>query len=118
MQQATLARFGFEKFSKTTPRAAFLTEMDQVIPWKVLYELVEPHYRKAGDGRPPIGVDRMLRIYFLQQWFNLSDTGAEEARYDSATMRQFVGIDLSREPVSDETTICKFRHLLERNDLG
>src|SRR5689334_24823519 len=118
MRQMTLASAGFEKFHKTTRRAAFLAEMERVVPWKALCGLVEPHYPKAGDGRPPIGVDRMLRIYLLQQWFNLSDPGAEEALYDSATMRRFVGIDLGREPVPDETTICRFRHLLERNDLG
>ena len=118
MRQSTLAIVGFEKYGKTTRRAAFLAEMDQVVPWKALYGLVEPHYPKAGDGRPPVGVDRMLRIYFLQQWFNLSDPGAEEALYDSTSMRRFVGVDLGREPVPDETTICKFRHLLERNDLG
>ena len=80
--------------------------------------LIEPHYPKSGNGRPPIGVERMLRIYFLQQWFNLSDPGLEEALYDSLVMRQFVGIDLGREPVPDETTVCKFRHLLEEHNLG
>ena len=80
---------------------------------------IEPLYPKAeGKGRPPVGVERMLRIYFLQQWFNLSDPAVEEALYDSRAMRQFVGIDLGREPVPDETTICKFRHLLEAHQLG
>ena len=83
-----------------------------------LVALVEPHYPKAGNGRPPVGVERMLRIYFLQQWFNLSDPAVEEALYDSAVMRQFVGIDLGREPVPDETTVCKFRHLLEEHQMG
>jgi hypothetical protein len=78
----------------------------------------EPVYAKAGNGRPPVGAERMLRIYFLQQWFNLSDPGVEEALYDSAGMRQFVGIDLGREPVPDETTVCKFRHWLEEHELG
>jgi transposase, IS5 family len=118
MRQATLADVGFEKFGKTTRRAAFLAEMDQVVPWKALCGLVDAHYPKAADGRPPIGLDRMLRIYFLQQWFNLSDPGAEEALYDSVAMRRFAGIDLGREAVPDETTICKFRHLLERHDMG
>src|SRR5207245_6103670 len=80
-----------------------------------LCALIEPVYAKAGNGRPPVGAERMLRIYFLQQWFNLSDPGVEEALYDSVGMRQFVGIDLGREPVPDETTVCKFRHLLERH---
>src|SRR6202035_2252688 len=75
-------------------------------------------YPKAGNGRPPIGVERMLRMYFLQQWFNLSDTAVEEALYDSVVMRNFVGIDLGQEPVPDETTMCKFRHLLEEQGLG
>ena len=80
--------------------------------------LVAPHYPKPGNGRPPVGVERMLRMYFLQQWFNLSDPAVEEALYDSAVMRQFVGIDLGCEPVPDETTVCKFRHLLEEHQLG
>ena len=93
-------------------------KMEQVVPWAELSALVEPVYAKAGNGRPPVGAERMLRIYFLQQWFNLSDPGVEEALYDSAGMRQFVGIDLRREPVPDETTVCKFRHLLEEHELG
>jgi len=80
--------------------------------------LVEPHYPKAGNGRQPVGVERMLRVYFLQQWFNLSDPAVEEALYDSMVMRDFVGVDLGREPVPDETTVCKFRHLLEEHGLG
>ena len=109
---------GFERYTKKTRRAAFLQEMEQVVPWRELCALVEPHYPKAGQGRPPVGVERMLRIYFLQQWFNLSDPAVEEALYDSMVMRQFVGIDLGREPVPDETTVCKFRHLLEEHGLG
>ena len=109
---------GFERYSKKTRRAEFLEEMEQVVPWAKLCALIEPHYPKAGNGRPPVGVGRMLRIYFLQQWFNLSDPAVEEALYDSIVMRQFVGIDLGREPVPDETTVCKFRHLLEEHGLG
>ena len=85
---------GFEQYTKKTRRALFLEEMEQVVPWRELCALVEPHYPKPGNGRPPVGVERMLRIYFLQQWFNLSDPAVEEALYDSAVMRQFVGIDL------------------------
>jgi hypothetical protein len=92
--------------------------MEQVVPWRKLCALIEPHYPKAGNGRPPVGIERMLRIYFLQQWFNLSDPAVEEALYDSVVMRAFVGIDLGREPVPDETTVCKFRHLLEEHQLG
>jgi len=85
---------GFERYTKRTKRALFLEEMEQVVPWRALCALIEPHYPKVGNGRPPIGVERMLRIYFLQQWFNLSDPGVEEAMYDSVVLRQFVGIDL------------------------
>jgi transposase, IS5 family len=118
-QQRTLAMMtGFERYTKKTRRAQFLEEMEQVVPWRKLCGLIEPHYPKHGQGRPPVGVERMLRIYFLQQWFNLSDPAVEEALYDSMVMRQFVGIDLGREPVPDETTVCKFRHLLEEYQLG
>ena len=118
MKQMTLSGTGFERYAKTTRRAAFLAEMERVVPWGELCALIEPFYPKAGNGRPPIGLERMLRIYFLQQWFNLSDPGVEEALYDSLAMRSFVGIDLGREPVPDETTACKFRHLLEKHEIG
>src|ERR1700724_3693458 len=119
MKQQTLAMAsGFERYGKKTRRTLFLEEMEQVVPWSELCRLIEPVYAKAGNGRPPVGAERMLRIYFLQQWFNLSDPGVEEALYDSAGMRGFVGIDLGREPVPDETTVCKFRHLLGRHELG
>jgi IS5 family transposase len=112
MKQLTLAAVGFERYAKTTRRAAFLFEMERGVPWPALCGLIEPFYPKAGNGRPPVGVEWMLRIYFLQQWFNLSDPAAEEALYDSRAMHDFVGIDLGREPVPDETTVCRFRHLL------
>jgi len=118
MRQLTLASASFDKHSKQTRRAKFLAEMDQVVPWRELCAVVEPFYPRAGNGRPPIGLERMLRLHFLQHWFNLSDPAAEEALYDSLSMRRFVGIDLGREPVPDETTILNFRHLLERHDLG
>jgi len=119
MRQQTLAMTtGFERYSKKTRRERFLDEMEQVVPWGELCALVEPYYPKPGNGRPPVGVERMLRIYFLQQWFNLSDPAVEEALYDSAVMRSFARIDLGREPVPDETTVCKFRHLLEEHRLG
>jgi IS5 family transposase len=118
MKQLTLATTGFERYAKTTRRAVFLAEMERVVPWSALCELIEPFYPKPGNGRPPVGVGRMLRIYFLQHWFNLSDPAVEEALYDSQAMRRFVGIDLGREPVPDETTVCRFRHLLEEHDLG
>ena len=118
MKQLTLAMAGFERYAKTTRRAVFLAEMERVVPWSALCALIEPFYPKPGNGRPPVGVERMLRIYFLQHWFNLSDLAVEEALYDSQAMRRFVGIDLGREPVPDETTVCRFRHLLEEHDLG
>lgn len=116
--QTTLASTGFEKYTKTTRRAQFLAEMERVVPWRALCARIEPVYPKAGNGRPPVGVERMLRMYFLQHWFNLSDPAVEEALYDSPTLRAFVGIDLGQEPVPDETTVCKFRHLLEEHGLG
>src|SRR5664279_3577835 len=117
-KQRTLATMnGFERYTKKTRREVFLEEMEQVVPWSKLCGLIEPHYPKPGNGRPPVGVERMLRMYFLQQWFNLSDPAVEEALYDSPVMRQFVGIDLGQEPAPDETTVCKFRHLLEEHGL-
>jgi IS5 family transposase len=118
MKQLTLASPGFERYAKTTRRAAFLAEMERVVPWPALCARIEPFYPKPGNGRPPVGVERMLRIYFLQHWFNLSDPAIEEALYDSLAMRRFVGVDLGREPVPDETTVRRFRHLLEEHDLG
>ena len=109
---------GFERYTRKTRRQVFLEEMEQVVPWREVCALIEPHYPKPGNGRPPVGVERMLRIYFLQQWFNLSDPAVEEALYDSPVMRQFVGVDLGQEPAPDETTVCKFRHLLEEHRLG
>lgn len=119
MRQQTLAEGSFERYRKPTRRELFLTEMDQVIPWREMCEVIERFYPKPeGAGRPPVGLERMLRIHFLQHWFSLSDPAVEEALYDSRAMRQFVGIDLGREPAPDETTICKFRHLLETHNLG
>ena len=118
MKQQTLT--GFEKYGKTTRRAQFLADMDKIIPWPELAAAGETAYPKGSEngGRPPIALERMLRIYFLQLWFNLSDPAVEEALYDSVAMRAFVGIDLGVEGAPDETTVCKFRHLLERNNLG
>lgn len=123
-QQLTLATqfdAGFEAHRKTTRRDVFLAEMDKVVPWAELCAVIEPLYPKPradGGGRPTVGLERMLRIHFLQQWYALSDPAVEEALYDSAAMRRFVGIDLGRESAPDETTVCKFRHLLERHGLA
>ena len=118
MKQHTLT--GFEKYGKTTRRAQFLADMDRIVPWPEITAAVQTVYPKISEngGRPPIPLERMLRIYFLQLWFNLSDPAVEEALYDSVSMRSFVGIDLGMEGAPDETTVCKFRHLLERNQLG
>ena len=119
MRQQTFADVSFEQYRKPTRRERFLDEMTRVVPWADLVAAIEPVYPQAeGPGRPPVGVERMRRLHCLQQWFNLSDPAVEEALYDSRAMRQFVGIDLGREPVPDETTICKFRHLLEAHQLG
>jgi IS5 family transposase len=123
MKQMTLAAqadqtAGFEKYRKPTRRDAFLAEMQTLVPWSALCAVIEPHYPKRGNGRPPIGLERMLRIHLLQHWFNLPDLACEGALYDSAALRAFVGIDLGHEPVPDATTILKFRHLLEKHRLG
>ena len=121
MKQQTLAMAAdqtFESYRKPTRRDEFLKTMEAIVPWSALCEVIEPHYPKAGNGRPPIGLERMLRIHFIQHWFNLADLSCEEALYDSASLRSFVGIDLGREPVPDSTTITKFRKLLNDNKLG
>ena len=121
MKQQTLAMAAdqtFENYRKPTRRDEFLKTMDVIVPWSALCEVIEPHYPKAGNGRPPIGLERMLRIHFIQHWFNLADLSCEEALYDSASLRSFVGIDLGREPAPDSTTITKFRKLLNENKLG
>jgi IS5 family transposase len=118
MKQMTLSTLGFDKYGKTTRGAVFLSEMERVVPWAELCAPIEPVYPKPGNGRPPVELERMLRIHFLQHWFNLSDPAVEEALYDSVSMRAFAGIDLGREAVPDETTVLNFRHLLERHDLG
>ncbi len=117
-QQSLAAQSGFERYGKKTRREQFLEEMEQVVPWVELVALVGPHYPKGENGRKPVGLGIMLRIYFLQQWFNLSDPAAEEALYESPVLRRFAGIDLGRAPAPDETTILHFRHLLEEHDLG
>jgi len=119
MRQDSFSDSGFEKYRKKTRKEQFLEEMDCIILWEALTEAIEPfHPNPKGAGRRPIGIERMLRVHFIQHWFNLSDPAAEEALHDSRSLRQFVGIDLGREPVPDETAICKFRHLMEKRNLG
>lgn len=110
---------GFEKYQKRTRKEKFLYEMDRIIPWLDLSQSLEPYYpNPQGAGRRPIGLERMLRIYFMQHWYNLSDPAMEEALYDSRAMRDFARIDLGNEPAPDETTILNFRHLMEKRDFG
>jgi IS5 family transposase len=121
MKQQTLAMAadqGFEQYRKPTRRDQFLEAMNRIVPWEALCAVVEPHYPKPGNGRPPLGLERMLRIHFLQHWFNLADLACEEALYDSASLRRFAGIDLGREAVPDATSLLRFRHLLEQHQLG
>jgi IS5 family transposase len=115
--QRTFASVAWSQKGKVTRRERFLGEMNAVIPWARLMALIEPHYPKAGRGRRPHDLERMLRIYFLQQWFNLSDPQAEDAIYDSESMRRFAKVELSEDVVPDETTILRFRHLLEKHGL-
>ena len=116
--QVSFAQAEYEKKKKRTRREVFLEKMDQVVPWARLMEVIEPHYPKSGKrGRPPIGLERMLRMYFVQQWYGLADEAVEDAVYDSQALRNFMGIDLSRQSVPDATTLMGFRHLLEANDL-
>jgi IS5 family transposase len=117
MKQTTFASAAWDRKGKVTRRERFLAEMDAVIPWAPILALIEPHYPKAGNGTAPMPMERMLRIYFMQQWFNLSDPAAEDSLYDSESMRRFVGIELLDDAVPDESTILRFRHLLEEHRL-
>jgi transposase, IS5 family len=116
-EQGTFASLAWKAKGKVTRRERFLAEMDAVIPWARLLGLIEPHYPKPGNGRQPLGLEKMLRIYFLQQWFHLSDPQAEDAIYDSESMRRFARVELGEDLVPDETTILRFRHLLEQQQL-
>src|SRR6266849_123708 len=118
MKQMTLATRGFEKHGRSTRKAEFLARMDGLMPWAEFSTLIEPHYPKAGNGRPPRGLERMLRMYCIANWFNLADEACEEALYDTPVFREFCGVDLGREGVPDATTLLGFRHLLEAHDLG
>jgi transposase, IS5 family len=116
-RQMSFAQSEYAGKKRTTRREQFLAEMEQVVPWVRIEKLIEPHYPRGERGRPPIGIERMLRIYFLQQWYGLADELLEETIYDSQAMRGFTGIDLSVESVPDATTLLKFRHLLEAHKL-
>jgi IS5 family transposase len=116
-QQMSFAQAEYAGKRKATRRERFLSEMERVVPWMRLVAIIEPHDPRGKRGRPPIGVERMLRIYFLQQWYALADEALEDAIYDSQAMRTFAGIDLSVEAVPDATTLLNFRHLLEAHEL-
>ena len=118
MKQVTFASLAFEKKKKQTRRERFLSEMEVVVPWVALVAVVEPHYPKSGRrGRPPMSLETMLRIYFMQQWYALSDPATEDALYEIESMRRFARLELADDALPDETTILKFRHLLERHKL-
>src|SRR5450432_2946889 len=116
-QPLSFAQSEYAGKKKTTRREAFLGEMEKVVPWARLVAVIEAHYPLGQRGRPPVGLERMLRIYFLQQWYTLADEALEDALYDSQALRTFAGIDLSGESVPDATTLLKFRHLLEAHEL-
>jgi hypothetical protein len=118
VKQTTFASVAYDRKGKVTRRERFLTEMEQVIPWGSMLGLIEAHYPKAGNGTQPMPMERMLRIYFMQQWFNLSDPAMEDSLYDSESMRRFAQIELSEDAVPDESTILRFRHLLEQHRLS
>lgn len=117
MSQMTFASLAYQSKKKVTRRERFLGEMERVVPWLNLEGIIGPVYPDIGNGRPPIGLGKMLRIYFMQQWFNLADEAMEDSLYDSESMRRFAGIELSKDAVPDSTTILRFRHLLEEHDL-
>ena len=116
-RQSSFATAEFCSKKKVTRREKFLGEMERLVPWARLVALIEPHYPSGRRGRPPVGIERMLRVYFLQQWYGLADEALEDTLYDSQAMRIFAGIDRSVESVPDATTLLKFRHLLEAHDL-
>lgn len=119
MKQMTLAAAkGFEVHGRATRKTEFLARMEALVPWAEFCALIEPHYPKAGNGRPPVGLERMLRMYLIANWFNLADEACEDALYDIAAFRDFCRIDLGRERVPDATTLLNFRHLLEQHQIG
>ena len=116
-QQMSFTHAEFAAKKKITRRETFLARMEEVIPWARLLAVIEPVYPKGQRGRPPIGLERMLRVYFLQQWYGLADEALEDALYDSQALQRFARIDLAAEGVPDATTLLNFRHLLETHDL-
>jgi IS5 family transposase len=117
MKRASFASLAYESKKRKTRREKFLEEMDEVIPWEELLQVITPYYPRAGNGRQPMPLSRMLRIYFMQQWYGLSDPAMEDSLYDIESMRRFADIDLEVDVIPDETTILNFRHLLEKHNL-
>jgi len=118
MKQQTLSTNGFETYRKPTRKAEFLSRMETLVSWEEFCKVIEPYYPKAGNGRPPVGLERILRMYFIANWFNLSDVACEDALYDVPAFREFCEFDLGQERIPDATTLMNFRHILEQNDLG
>ena len=115
MKQSSFSDLAYEHKKKTTRKERFLGEMDAILPWKQLLKPILKHYPKPGNGRRPIPAEVMLRIYFMQQWYGLSDPGMEDSLYDIESMRRFAGVDIAYIP--DESTILQFRHFLEKHRL-
>ena len=117
MMTISFASLAYENKKKKTRREKFLEEMNQAIPWEELLQVIKRYYPRAGNGRQPMPMERMLRIYFMQQWYGLSDPAMEDALYDIESIRRFADIDIEVDVIPDETTILNFRHLLERHNL-
>ena len=115
MKQTSL---GLDLTTKKTRKRVFLDEMDRVVPWAELVELIQPHAPEGRRGRPPFAVQTLLRIHFMQQWFGLSDPAMEEALHDTPLLREFAGLDDWQSRLPDESTILRFRHLLEKHKLA
>src|ERR1700693_4731733 len=116
-RQGSFSQAEYAGKKKQTRRDKFLAEMEQVVPWARMVDRLRPFYPKGERGRPPVGLERMLRLYFLQQWYGLADEGREDALCDRQALRRFAGIDLSLAAVPDATTVLNFRHWLEEHDL-
>jgi transposase, IS5 family len=117
-RQGSFSQAEYAGKKKQTRRDRFLAEMEAVVPWARLVERLRPLYPKGERGRPPVGLERMLRIHFLQQWYGLADEAMEDALYDSQALRGFAGIDLTVAAVPEATTILNFRHWLEQHELS
>lgn len=118
MKQQTFSDIEYSNRRRKTKREEFLDSMDEMIPWDYLVSIIKPYYPSGKRGRPPKSIETMLRMYLMQNWFNLSDEGIEDAIYDSYAMRSFMHLDFLTEQVPDATTLLHFRHLIEENKIG